>query len=400
MSRTPEGVKLFIGQIPKDYTDKDVRNLFEPYGEIHSFNMLEDKSTGQHKGCAFLTYFSNESSKRAQEQLHGKQTLPGARNPLQVKPAAAEISPENRKLFCGMLSRSLDEEGVRGIFSQFGTIEDVTVLRANGVSKGCAFVLFETRQQAQNAIRAMHHSQTMEGCTSPMVVKLADSEKDKHAKNAMKGNSGASMMGSAASFQAADVTGQVSALQQQAVYYQQLFNQLVLPQIMAGNLPPPGSPGAVSALVNAMAAQAKSLDQQQSLAGSLVASGAGLAGAYATPYAANTAAFQYGGIQQQSNAGPINTKQEEGPEGANLFIYQIPNDYSDTDLMQLFTPFGAVVSSKVFVDKVTGQSKGFGFVSYQDPSSANDAIASMNNFVVGNKRLRVTLKKKKESKPY
>jgi len=390
MSRTPEGVKLFIGQIPKDYTEKDVRLLMEPYGEIYSFNMLEDKATGQHKGCAFLTYYSNDSAKVAQEALHGKQTLPGARNPIQVKPADNEVSPENRKLFIGMISRSLDEEGVRAMFNSFGTIEDVTVLRANGVSKGCAFVLFETRQQAQNAIRAMHQSRTMDGCSAPIVVKLADSEKDKQAKNMIKQQVvGPSVLGASAA--AADVTGQVSALQQQAVYYQQLFNQLVLPQIMSGNLPPPGAPGAVTALVNAMAAQAKTLDSVSSVVGSS-------ASAYSTPYASNTA-FQYGGLQP-SNAGPINTKQEEGPDGANLFIYQVPNDYSDADLMQLFTPFGAVVSAKVFVDKATGQSKGFGFVSYQEPSAANDAISAMNNFVIGNKRLKVTLKKKKESKPY
>merc|ERR1711962_1771553 len=127
---------------------------------------------------------------------------------------------------------------------------------------------------------------------------------------------GPSVLGATAS--AADVTGQVSALQQQAVYYQQLFNQLMLPQIMSGNLPPPGAPGAVTALVNAMAVQAKTLDGPSSGVGSS-------ASAYSTPYASNTA-FQYGGMQP-SNAGPINTKQEEGPDGANLFIYQVPNDY-------------------------------------------------------------------------
>jgi len=398
MSRAPEGVKLFIGQIPKEYKEKDVRMVFEPYGEIHSFNMLEDKATGQHKGCAFLTFFSNESAKKAQEELHGKQTLPGARNPLQVKPAASEVSPENRKLFCGMLSRSLAEDDVRNLFSQFGTIEEVTVLRANGVSKGCAFVLFETRQQAQNAIHAMHHSQTMDGCSSPMVVKLADNDKDKMAKNMMKqGSMALPTPATIPGVQPVDVAGPVAQLQQQAVYYQQLFNQLVLPQIMAGNLPAPGAPGAVTALVNAMAAQAKTLDQQAAVGASAVAA-ATVPTTFQPTYPA-TGTFQQYGIQQPRTT-VVDVKQEEGPDGANLFIYQIPTEYSDADLMQLFTPFGTVLSAKVFLDKATQMSKGFGFVSFKEPSSANDAIAAMNNFVLGNKRLRVTLKKKKESKPY
>ena len=47
---------------------------------------------------------------------------------------------------------------------------------------GCAFVTFSTRQHASTAIGAMHQSRTMEGCSSPMVVKFADTQKDKEQK--------------------------------------------------------------------------------------------------------------------------------------------------------------------------------------------------------------------------
>ncbi len=47
---------------------------------------------------------------------------------------------------------------------------------------GCAFVTFSTRQCAITAIKAMHHSQTMEGCSSPIVVKFADTQKEKEQK--------------------------------------------------------------------------------------------------------------------------------------------------------------------------------------------------------------------------
>ncbi len=92
------------------------------------------------------------------------------------------IFPE-RKLFVGMVSKKYNENDVRTMFNQFGTIEECTVLRDNnGVSKGCAFVTFSTRQTAITAIKAMHHSQTMEGCSSPMVVKFADTQKEKEQK--------------------------------------------------------------------------------------------------------------------------------------------------------------------------------------------------------------------------
>ena len=47
---------------------------------------------------------------------------------------------------------------------------------------GCAFVTFINRQMAIVAIKSMHHSLTMEGCSSPLVVKFADSQKDKEHK--------------------------------------------------------------------------------------------------------------------------------------------------------------------------------------------------------------------------
>ena len=80
-----------------------------------------------------------------------------------------------------MVSKNFDEPNIRTLFQSYGLIEDCTVLRdANGKSRGtkikemsidsieevfsigCAFITFQKRQCAVNAIKSMHQSQTME----------------------------------------------------------------------------------------------------------------------------------------------------------------------------------------------------------------------------------------------
>lgn len=124
---------------------------------------------------------------------------------------------------------------------------------------------------------------------------------------------------------------------------------------------------------------------------------------YLPQYAVSGLGYQAVYNQQLAQAiipnGP--TAQKEGPEGCNLFIYHLPSDFGDTELAQMFVPFGNVISAKVYVDRATNQSKCFGFVSYDNPNSAQAAIQAMNGFQIGMKRLKVQLKRPKDAnKPY
>ncbi|XP_040199311.1 CUGBP Elav-like family member 2 isoform X18 [Rana temporaria] len=519
----PDAIKMFVGQIPRSWSEKELKDLFEPYGAVYQINVLRDRSQNppQSKGCCFVTFYTRKAALEAQNALHNIKTLPGMHHPIQMKPADSEKSNavEDRKLFIGMVSKKCNENDIRVMFSPFGQIEECRILRGpDGLSRAsqhcCAFVTFSTRAMAQNAIKAMHQSQTMEGCSSPIVVKFADTQKDKEQRrlqqqlaqqmqqlntatwgnltglggltpqylallqqatsssnlgafsgiqqmagmNALQLQNLATLAAAAAAAQTSATTTNANPLSTTTSAlgaltspgYSNVQNFLpacssnghmqhythstsmkpMIPYTMAGSTNSSagaamnsltslgtlqGLAGATVGLnnINALAGTvniAQMLSGMAALNGGLGATGLtnGTAGTMDALTQAYSGIQQYAAaalptlysqslLQQQSAAG----SQKEGPEGANLFIYHLPQEFGDQDILQMFMPFGNVISAKVFIDKQTNLSKCFGFVSYDNPVSAQAAIQAMNGFQIGMKRLKVQLKRSKnDSKPY
>lgn len=46
----PDAIKMFVGQIPRNMDENDLRKMFEDYGPVYQLNVLRDKNTGQSKG--------------------------------------------------------------------------------------------------------------------------------------------------------------------------------------------------------------------------------------------------------------------------------------------------------------------------------------------------------------
>ncbi|XP_037102896.1 CUGBP Elav-like family member 1 isoform X5 [Syngnathus acus] len=440
-----DAIKMFVGQIPRSWSEEQLRELFEPYGAVYEINVLKDRSQNppQSKGCCFITYYTRKSALEAQNALHNMKILPGMHHPIQMKPADSEKNNavEDRKLFIGMISKKCTENDMRLMFSPYGQIEECRILRGpDGLSRGCAFVTFTARQMAQAAIKSMHQSQTMEGCSSPVVVKFADTQKDKEQKRLAL-----QLQQQMQQLSAASMWGNLSGLGALGPQYLAIYLQLLQQSASAGNALGNPHPAAVctsglNAMQNLAALAAATASQASGTgSGAMTASSSPLSALTSSGMAALNGSLgsgglsngsggtmealsqAYSGIQQYAAAAAAATalpglynqsllsqqsvsaagSQKEGPEGANLFIYHLPQEFGDQDLLQMFAPFGNVISAKVFIDKQTNLSKCFGFVSYDNPVSSQAAIQSMNGFQIGMKRLKVQLKRSKnDSKPY
>ncbi|XP_076265159.1 CUGBP Elav-like family member 1 isoform X2 [Rhynchophorus ferrugineus] len=408
----PDTIKMFVGQVPRSMDENDLRQMFEVYGRVHSINVLRDKASGASKGCCFVTFFTRKAALQAQDALHNVKTLPGMHHPIQMKPADSENRNE-RKLFVGMLSKKFNENEVRALFTGIGTIEECTVLRdTSGNSRGCAFVTFSTKQSALVAIKTLHQSQTMEGCSAPLVVKFADTQKEKELKRQqqMQANmwntlTSPTLASPPQQFTSPVLTSDATSLQ----LLQAMGGTLLQQQLMANSenlLAPIGVQNLVTLAAMSQPAAATPaplcvtnlLGKSSAVERSLTA--AGLPSTLGT-----TPDLAYGQLFTNATLSAAALaaagKQIEGPEGCNLFIYHLPQEFTDTDLASTFLPFGPVISAKVFIDKQTNLSKCFGFVSFDNASSAQQAIAAMNGFQIGTKRLKVQLKRAKEAaKPY
>jgi RNA recognition motif-containing protein len=73
----------------------------------------------------------------------------------------------------------------------------------------------------------------------------------------------------------------------------------------------------------------------------------------------------------------------------NIYVGNLSWSMTDADLEGLFTPYGGVTSAKILKDKMSGRSKGFGFVEMADDESAKAAIAALNETDIQGRKIIV-----------
>jgi len=74
-----------------------------------------------------------------------------------------------------------------------------------------------------------------------------------------------------------------------------------------------------------------------------------------------------------------------------LFVGNLSWNTRDESLNDAFSRFGEVSEAKVIVDRQTGRSRGFGFVTFANDQSADDAMAGLDGTELDGRAIRVNV---------
>lgn len=82
-----------------------------------------------------------------------------------------------------------------------------------------------------------------------------------------------------------------------------------------------------------------------------------------------------------------------------VYVGSLPYAITDAKLEEIFSQYGTVTSAKVIKDKLTGHSKGFGFVEMNSGVEAQNAIRALNGSQVDGRSLTVNEARPQERRP-
>lgn len=83
----------------------------------------------------------------------------------------------------------------------------------------------------------------------------------------------------------------------------------------------------------------------------------------------------------------------------NIYVGNLPFDFSDEELRDAFADFGEVSTAQVIRDKMSGQSRGFGFVEMPQRSEAEAAIDALNGRDFKGRSVRINEARPREDRP-
>ncbi|XP_037974239.1 sex-lethal homolog isoform X7 [Plutella xylostella] len=164
---------LIVNYLPQSVAEKDLYAMFTSVGPVESCRVMKDFKTGYSYGFGFVNFAREEDAARAIDTFNGYQLRNKRLKVSYARPSGDDIKDTN--LYVTNLPRAITEEQLETIFGKYGRIVQKHILRDknNGTPRGVAFVRYDKREEAQEAIAALNNV-IPEGGTEPLSVKVAE----------------------------------------------------------------------------------------------------------------------------------------------------------------------------------------------------------------------------------
>ncbi|QDZ19652.1 polyadenylate-binding protein [Chloropicon primus] len=187
---------IYVKNIPEDYTDEKLKELFESVGETTSVAIMKG-AEGKSKGFGFINYEDPDHAAAAVEKFDGHQiseekTLVVCRaqkkseREAQLKAKFDQERKERAEKFAGAnlylknLTDTVDDAQLRELFNEFGTIISCKIMKdPAGTSRGSGFVAFSSPEEATRAVTEMN-GKMVKG--KPLYVALAQRKEERQAR--------------------------------------------------------------------------------------------------------------------------------------------------------------------------------------------------------------------------
>ncbi len=82
-----------------------------------------------------------------------------------------------------------------------------------------------------------------------------------------------------------------------------------------------------------------------------------------------------------------------------LYVGNLPYGVNDDALRDMFSAYGNILSASIIFDRMSGRSKGFGFVELEDDGEAQKAISEMNEKELEGRNMVVSVARPREERP-
>ncbi|XP_035424091.1 ELAV-like protein 1 isoform X2 [Cygnus olor] len=163
---------LIVNYLPQNMTQDELRSLFSSIGEVESAKLIRDKVAGHSLGYGFVNYVTAKDAERAINTLNGLRLQSKTIKVSYARPSSEVIKDAN--LYISGLPRSMTQKDVEDMFSRFGRIINSRVLvdQTTGLSRGVAFIRFDKRSEAEEAITNFNGHKPP-GSSEPITVKFA-----------------------------------------------------------------------------------------------------------------------------------------------------------------------------------------------------------------------------------